>query len=124
MIPQSWKRNGWTMGHIATAAVLGLFAMLLTGHAWLDMAALPWDDPEASHVFLAPLIAVWLFYVRRQRLRYCVPRNHWIGPAIVAAGWLISSYGYYNGREAMYHGGTVMVVVGGVLTGLGSDILT
>ena len=123
MIPRALRRNGWTLWHVVGAALMGLAGLALTADAWTDMFLIAWGDEEASHIFLVPIIAAWLFYVRRERLRYCTPREHWVGPLMVAAGWAISSYGYYNATQALWHGGAVVIVVGCILTVLGRDVL-
>lgn len=123
MIPRAWKRNGWTVWHLAGAALLTVAGVALTFDAWTDMFAIAWGDEEASHIFLVPIIAAWLFYVRRERLRYCSPVDLWVGPVLIAVGWLISSVGYYNAMQALWHAGAVVIVVGCIVTALGADVL-
>jgi len=123
MIPRAWRRNGWTAWHLAGAAALAAAGVALTFEAWADMFTIAWGDEEASHIFLVPIIAAWLVYVRRERLRYCAPTGHWVGPALIAAGWVVSSIGYYNSMQALWHAGAVVVVVGCALTALGADVL-
>ena len=60
--------------------------VLATWEAWEDIAGIAMRDPEASQVFLAPIVAGWLVWVRRVRLRRYVARSTWAGPALVAFG--------------------------------------
>jgi exosortase len=119
----SLRRNGWRPWHLVAAVVLAALGFAATLDAWRDMLAIALGDEEASHIFLVPIIAAWLVYVRRDRWRYCVPRHHWIGPLLVAVGWAASSFGYYNAAQALWHGGAVLILIGCVLTALGGDVL-
>ena len=116
-------KNGWTTGHFVGAAVLAVLGVLATKDAWLDMLSFGLKDEESSHMFLVPIVAAWLVWVRRERMRLCKPRGTWLGPLLVAAGWAISSAGYAMRGQAFWHGGAVVLVIGCVLTVLGSDVL-
>ena len=117
------RRNGWTGWHALGVYLLVVTGFFLTREAWADIFAIAWTDPEASHIFLVPVIAVWLVYVRRERLRYCLPRGQWIGPALIAIGWAVSSFGYYHRAQSLWHGGAVLIVIGCLLTVVGTDVL-
>lgn len=121
--PRAWKRNGWTIWHPIAAIVLMIIGVMLTWGAWVDIFQIAYKDEEASHIFLVPVVAAWLFWVRRQRLRLCYPTGTMIGPALVAVGWILSSYGYYNAVQSMWHFGAVLTVVGCALSLLGTDVL-
>ena len=123
MAARFWTRNGWSVYHAVGAAVLAAVGFALTHAAWADIFTTAWQDEEASHIFLVPIIAAWLFWVRRERLRHCVPTNEWIGPLLIAVGWAASLYGYYNAVQALWQGGSVLVVLGCVLSVLGLDVL-
>jgi len=122
-VPRSWMRNGWTIWHLIGAVAMAAVGFMLTFTAWKDIIHIAIKDPEASHIFLVPVISVWLFWVRRERLRFCYPTGTFIGPIFIAVGWLLSSVGYYNAVQAFWHFGAVMVVAGAVFTVIGKDIL-
>ena len=122
-IARFWTRNGWSVYHAVGAAVVAAIGFALTHAAWSDIFAIAWRDEESSHIFLVPIIAAWLFWVRRERLRYCVPTNQWIGPVLIAVGWAVAAHGYYNAVQAFWHGGSVLIVVGCLLSVLGMDVL-
>jgi exosortase len=114
---------GWTPWHAVAAVLMGIAGFLATRQAWADIYFIALKDEEASHIFLVPIVAVWMVWVRRVRLRYCAPRGQLIGPPIVAAGWLLSYVGYNNGMQSVWHAGAIAVVLGCVLSVLGKHVL-
>ena len=122
MLSRQGRRNGWTLWHVVGAYVMIALGALVTWEAWADIFHIARVDEESSHIYLVPPIVAWLLYVRRERLRYCRPTGQWIGPVVIAAGWAIASYGYYNSMQSLWHAGSVMVVAGCLLTVLGADV--
>ncbi len=114
---------GWTPWHALAAVLMGAAGVLATRAAWSDIYFIASKDEEASHILLVPIVAAWMFWVRRARLRYCAPRGQMIGPPIVAAGWMVSVFGFNHNVQAMWHGGAVLVVLGCVLSVLGKHVL-
>lgn len=109
--------------HLVLAGILvatGVFAML---PAWLDLWTIASLDEENSHLFTVPLVALWLVYVRRGRIRRTRPTGQAVGCVIVAAGWLMSMAGFYEGVQSLWHAGAVMVVVGCIVAALGKNVL-
>jgi exosortase len=109
--------------HVVFAAVMGALGVIALLPAWQDIYRIAVRDEEESHVFLVPLVALWLVWVRRTRLRHCKPSFRLVGPLIVAAGWVISMIGFYYGIQSFWHGGAVMVMIGCVLSVLGKNVL-
>lgn len=114
---------GWTRWHALGAVALGAAGVAATWGAWKDIYDIASNDAESSHIFLVPLVAAWMFWVRRARLRFCPPTGTVIGPLLVALGWLASSYGFNAQVQALYHAGAVTVVLGCVLSVLGKNVL-
>jgi exosortase len=114
---------GWTIWHLVGAIILGAIGVWSTRTAWADIYFIASQDEEANHIFLVPIVAVWMIWARRARLRYCPPAGTFVGPPIVAAGWLMSAYGYNNAVQALWHAGAVTVVLGCVLSVLGKNVL-
>ncbi len=113
----------WEAWHLwGTIALTGL-GFALTWPAWRDIITIATNDEEQSHIVLAPIIAVWMFWARKARLRNCPPGGTFIGPVLVALGWAASAMGYYMNIEAAWHAGAVGVVLGCMLTILGKNIL-
>jgi exosortase len=100
-------------------AALGVAA---TYPAWADMYLIAYNDDEYSHIFLVPLVALWMVWVRLLRFRHCRTTGTGIGLFVAALGWAISSYGFYHGHQSLWHGGSVLVVLGCVLTVLGKQL--
>ena len=115
--------SGWTGWHLIGTLVLAGFGVWATSDAWRDLISSGWNDREQSHIFLIPLIAAWLVYVRRARLRKVRPVGQWIGPPAVAAGWFMYWYGGDQMRYWTWQIGALAIVVGSALTVLGTDVL-
>jgi exosortase len=114
---------GWTPWHAAGAIAIAIAGVLATLPAWRDIFFIASVDDENSHIFLVPIVAAWMVWVRRSRLRYCAPRGTAIGPVIAALGVLASVFGFNHNMQSVWHGGAVLVVVGCVLSVLGKSVL-
>lgn len=117
------RTDRWTPWHVVAASVLALLGVFVTRDAWADIGVIAYKDPEYSHIFLVPLVAVWMVWVRRMRIRHCKPIGMMLGPIIIAAGWAISALGFYRGYQSLFHGGSVMVVVGCITAILGQQFI-
>jgi exosortase len=122
-LPNTLKRNGWREWHVLLTGLLLLLGVSVTFRAWQDIAHIAWNDEEQSHVLLVPIIFAWLLWVRRGRLRECRPVGTWLGPVIMAAGWLISWYGFNNAVQSFWHGGALMIVVGSIICAVGIEVI-
>ena len=67
-------RRSWRFIDGALMAGLAALAVASAWPVWRGILDRALGDPEQSHVLLAPVIAVWLVWVRRERLRRCRPR--------------------------------------------------
>lgn len=112
-----------TLAHVVLAAFMGALGVLATFPAWKDIYQIAYNDEEYSHIFVVPLVACFLVWVRRMRLRYCRPSGRIIGPFVVAIGWILNSIGFYRGIHTFLHGGAVLVVVGCLLSVLGKGVI-
>src|SRR5271154_5965976 len=97
--------------HVIGAVVMGALGVLAMLPAWQDIYLIAARDEENSHIFLVPIVALYLIWVRRSRLRHCAPSFRMIGPIIVAVGWIISLIGFYHGIQSFWHGGAVLVLI-------------
>ncbi len=118
-----FRSDRWTLGHVAAAAAMGALGVLITWPAWADICHIAWTDEESSHIFLVPIVALWMLWVRRVRFRYCKPTGTILGPIIVGIGWAISSLGFYHGIQSFWHGGAVLVVLGCIISVLGKQAI-
>jgi len=113
----------WSWRHAALAGAFAVAGALATRDAWTDIATIAWRDEEQSQVFLVPLVAAWLFWVRRRRLRTYVPDAAWVGPAMVVVGWLLYRTGDRRLIQSMWHFGAVLVAAGAFLSVAGGGFL-
>jgi len=116
-------RSPWRLWHLWAAVGLALLGFAVTGRAWLDIAQIALRDEESSHVLLVPVVFAWLVWVRRFRFRLCRPVGTWVGPLFIAVGGAIAMYGYGQAIQSFWHGGSVLVVLGCVLSILGRQVL-
>jgi exosortase len=114
---------GWTPWHAAGAILIAIAGILATLPAWRDIVFIASVDDENSHIFLVPIVAAWMVWVRRSRLRYCAPTGTAIGPLVGAAGVFASVYGFNHNLQSVWHAGAVLVVLGCVLSVLGKSVL-
>jgi exosortase len=112
-----------TWRHVLAAAGMGALAVWATLPAWQDIFLIAKTDEENTQIFLVPLVALYLVYVRRMRLRHCGASFRMIGPLMVATGWLIGCFGFYRGVQSLWHGGAVLIVLGCILSVLGKNVL-
>jgi exosortase len=120
---QSIGTRRWNAWHALAAVVMAALGVAATFPAWADIFEIAYKDEEYSHIFLVPVVAVWMVWVRRMRFRYCRVTGTGIGLLAAAIGWAVSSYGYHHGYQSLWHGGAVLVVVGCILTVLGKQAL-
>ncbi len=123
MIPRVLAKQGWTPGHAILAVLFALGAVAATSLAWRDIGAIASHDPEASHIYLVPVVAIWMIWVRKVRLLRCPPGGGVVGTGIVALGWALSSIGYRYSIQSFWHGGCVLVLVGALVSVLGKHVL-
>jgi exosortase len=91
-------------------------AIWLQRQPLLDIIQIGRNDQEQSHIFLAPLVAVYLMWLRRSRLRSLMVEPSLIGPAVVIIGWLVSWWGFRSGAQIAWHGGAVATLLGALLS--------
>src|SRR5262245_50961402 len=116
MIPRAMKRQGWREWHVPGALALTALAVLLTREAWADIVHVAATDEESSHIFLVPVVAAWMAWVRRSRLRNCRPTGRIIGPLLVSVGWGLSALSATLARPSMWQAGAIMIATGAALT--------
>jgi exosortase len=123
MTTTTFREDRLTPAHVGLAILMGALGVIATFDAWKDIYAIASHEEEYSHIFVVPLVSLYLIWVRRMRLRHCRPSGRIIGPLVVAAGWCIGSYGFYHGIESFWHGGAVLVVLGCMLSVLGKSVI-
>lgn len=114
------SRRGWRfVDHVQLIALLAL-GVWLHRQPLADMLTIGARDPEQSHVLLAPLVAIYLAWLRRSRFRYIAVQPSLLGLAIALGGWLLSWRGFDQGVQVLWHGGALLSLTGIVvsMTGL------
>jgi len=99
---------------LVTVVILFAATFALTWPAWIDIVTIAIRDEENSHILLVLPIALWLFWLRRGRVRQCRIQHRWAGPVICAAGLGLSAFGWSTGVDAAWHGGAVVALIGAV----------
>ena len=117
------RSDRWTRYHVVAAMAMAAIGLYVTWPAWADIYHIATVDEEADHILLVPLVAIWMLWARRARFRYCKPSVTLLGPMLVAIGWSVRSYGLYRGVISFWHGGSVLVVLGCVVSVLGKDAI-
>jgi len=118
------ERAQWRFLDGLLLAALPALAVASTWSVWSDIfAGYALRDQEQSHILLAPVIAIWLFWVRRERLRYVRPNWTMAGPLVVGVGWGSAWYGFNSTHEVFWHLGALLMVGGAALTVLGIGFL-
>jgi exosortase len=118
-----FKFDRLTRWHALAAGTMALLGIAVTFEAWRDIHFIASNDDEYSQIFLVPLVAAWLIWVRRMRLRHCPVRGTILGPVLAIAGAVIGSYGFNHGVQSFWHGGSLLVVLGCVVSVVGKTAL-
>lgn len=100
-----------------------LAGVIATRGAWEDILHIALRDEESSHIWLVPLLAGWLAWIRRKELAAVRPSTSFWGPVLVAIGWAVSHWGFYGARQSPWHFGALLVAIGCLATILGSRML-
>ncbi len=117
------KRTVWNRQRIVAAVIMAAAGVIVTRDAWRDILRIALRDEESSHIFLVPIVAVWLAWVRRGRCRQCRTTGTLVGPLLVAIGWALYSLGDIYLVQFAWHSGAVVIVTGCFLSVLGKDVL-
>lgn len=116
------QRRSWRFLDGVLLAGLCTLAVVATLQVWRDIFQMAIKDEESSQVLLAPAIAMWLFWVRRERARIGPSWTFW-GPVAILASWGVHAYGLSKGHMVLQHLGALGAVVGGALTILGTQFV-
>ncbi len=97
--------------------------LLATARVWRDLWETAARHGEIEATLLAPLLAAWLLWVRRERLRLCEPVKTWVGPIVVGVSWVMGLAGDQLGAQVLVHLSGLGIVFGCLLSVLGADVL-
>jgi exosortase len=116
-----YSPHHWTRWHPVALLVLMALGIAVTFDAWRDIYQTVTTDEESSHIWLVPVIAGWLVWRRRGRLRRCAPGGLLLGMILIVAGGLLYFAGTIFVYQSPVHIGAVVLLVGCVISVLGKD---
>ena len=117
--PRPADRLLWLLPAIA----LAVGAVWAAVDSFSSIASAAMNDSESSHLWLVPLIAAWLVFVRRERLAGYRFRGLWVGTLIAGVGAAMYLIGGQNLRFWTWHAGAVVLLVGAIVTATGVEAL-
>ena len=103
--------------------MLVVLAVLIARSGWGDMLSRAVNDSENGQALFAPLVAGYLFWLRRSRLQFIRYRPNLIGPVTIAIGILCSWWGTERDVLVVWHAGGVIMLLGCVLTMTGIEVV-
>ena len=116
-------RRSWQFSDGALAVGLAVLAVIATLGVWRLILAEGLKSEEQSHILLAPFVAAWLVWVRRNRLRLCRPTWSFVGPVLIAGGWALAVLGFTRAWDLFTHLGVLTIVLGAVTTVVGPSTM-
>lgn len=123
MISRRLAKNGWTVWHVVSSAIMLIAAVAVTWRGWLQIVELGLTRAVAGHVFLVPVVAIFLFWVRRKRMFLCRPSGSLWGLILAALGAMAYVYGDKRVYPSLFHLGSVLLPIGCVVAILGRQVL-
>jgi len=109
-------RRAWRARDFAQLALLLCVGIWLNRQPLWDMFNIGLRDEEQTHIFLAPIVAGWLLWLRRSRLHYLMVQPSYLGMVVAVFGWLVSWWGFETGTQIAWHGGAVISLIGIILS--------
>ena len=113
----------WSTQRIVVGLALMALSIWAGLAAWADIIFIAMHDEEASQVWLVLPIAGWMIWSRRETVENLPPRYSAFGPLLIAVGWAVSMYGFFELKQALWHGGVVICLIGAAATVVGSRIM-
>lgn len=115
-------KRTWRFTDGAMLALLVGLAIYATRSVWLDVLTLARRSDESSYILLAPVVVIWLAWLRRERIRYCRARPTPAGAVVIAAGWGLMVLGHEHAINLFRDFGALLVVLGAVLAITGFEV--
>lgn len=113
------QKRSWRFSDGVLWAALSALAVIACWPIWQDIARAALNDDEASHILLAPVVVVWLAWVRRGRARFVKPEWNLLGPAVILVGWGLAVFGFRSGTQIAEHSGAIVMFFGAGLSVIG-----
>lgn len=117
------ERRGWKTSDYALLVLLVVFAAWYSKGAWLDIINRALVDPENGHALFAPVVALYLFWLRRSRLQFVRYRPSFVGTAVMIASVFLIHWGLERNILAVWHLGAVLLIIGCIMTMTGIELI-
>lgn len=104
------KRAAWVWFGVFSAAFVGLHLEFFR-RTWIIATT----DNNWSHALIVPVISAYYIYQNRKQLLAHTPRLCWLGLPIIFLGMLSYAFWIYPGRNDMFRGYSMIVVLAGLV---------
>ncbi|MBI1335768.1 MAG: exosortase [Phycisphaera sp.] len=104
--------------------LLSAAALVASADAWVDVWRLAGENADSGHVYLAPIIAAWLLWVRRHRLKELDGEGRWVALPIVVFAAAMSLVAYHASVQSLWHLSSVLLLVSCAVAVMGVKALT
>ena len=98
-------------------------AMWVGFDAWLDMYGRAIVDTENGQAVFAPLVAFYLFWVRRSRTQFIGYSPSFLGVLVLIAGYYMLWWGIESNTLVAWHMGAIIMLIGGLLAVMGFEVV-
>jgi len=115
-------RRGWMKQDYLILMMMLVLSVIVSRGAWGDMIARAFNDSENGQALFAPLVAGYLFWLRRSRLQFIRYRPNLLGPALVAAGIGMAWWGAERDVMVVWHASAIIMVIGCVSSMTGIEV--
>ena len=103
------------------AALLIVASLAAFFHVWLDIITVASRDEEASHAFLVPVVVLWLFWCRRDKLDEVSGRHQIWGVAFFAIAMCLHEAGLHYRVQVLWHLSAIVGLYAGICFSFGLD---
>lgn len=108
-VPRAGTVPPWVPYGVATMLVA--ISAYVTRDAWQDLYLIAKRDEEASHLRLVPIAALWLLWIRRERVESTERGSFWVGGALAAVAGGLYLVGERWVLESFWHAGAILFIV-------------
>lgn len=109
----------WTPARICMLVLLLTTGVLSFGRPLTEAFSIGIRDQEQSHILLAPLVAAWLVWLRRSRLKLVKWRPSALGTLVVLVGLATTWIGYASDVHSAWYLGAGLSLIGMLMSAVG-----
>lgn len=117
------RRRPWSAQEYGILALVVGLAFWLVRTELGDILRVAQKDDEQSHILLAPVVAAWLLYLRRGRLKFVRYHPSLLGLGMILLAWGMIWFGYETDTIILQHVGALTLILGAILSVLGTLVL-